>query len=104
MITNTINEQTKDLSLYISTYYMLTFNPTYFVIFRQLPMLAAALCGRVHLDFTVFRSRNHLNLFTQVLGLLELLQPYLFLKEHAHGLEDTLMSYFSLFKVKFQLF
>ncbi|XP_049803946.1 integrator complex subunit 1 isoform X1 [Schistocerca nitens] len=68
------------------------------LVLRQLPMLAAALCGRVHLEFPVFRSRNHLNLFTQVLGLLELLQPHLFKPEHARGLEDILMSYFALFK------
>ena len=62
-------------------------------------MLAAALRGRVHLDFVVFRSRNHLNLFQQVAGILELLQPHIFLPEYTQGLEDTLHSYFALFKV-----
>jgi len=71
----------------------------YCVCYRQLPMLAAALRGRAHLDFTVFRSQNHLNLFHQVVGILELLQPHIFLQEYSEGLEDTLHSYFALFKV-----
>ncbi|PNF16802.1 hypothetical protein B7P43_G18054 [Cryptotermes secundus] len=68
------------------------------LVLRQLPMLAATLRGRVHLDFAVFRSRNHLNLFQQVVGILELLQPHIFLQEYSEGLEDTLRSYFALFK------
>lgn len=67
--------------------------------YRQLPMLAASLRGRVHLDFSVFRSRNHLNLFQQVVGILELLQPHIFLPAYSEGLEDTFHSYFALFKV-----
>ncbi|XP_069674723.1 integrator complex subunit 1 isoform X2 [Periplaneta americana] len=68
------------------------------LVLRQLPMLAAALRGRVHLDFVVFRSRNHLNLFQQVIGILELLQPHIFSQEYIQGFEDTLHSYFALFK------
>jgi integrator complex subunit 1 len=51
------------------------------------------------LDFAVFRTQNHLNLFHQVVGILELLQPHIFLQEYSEGLEDTLHSYFALFKV-----
>ncbi|XP_021917589.1 integrator complex subunit 1 [Zootermopsis nevadensis] len=68
------------------------------LVLRQLPMLAASLRGRVHLDFSVFRSRNHLNLFQQVVGILELLQPHIFLPAYSEGLEDTFHSYFALFK------
>ncbi|XP_067009610.2 integrator complex subunit 1 [Anabrus simplex] len=68
------------------------------LVLRQLRMLAASLCGRVHLDFAVFRARNHLATFTQVLGLLELLETHIFLREHSSGLQATLDSYFALFK------
>ncbi|XP_071443700.1 integrator complex subunit 1 [Hetaerina americana] len=67
------------------------------LVLRQLPMLGASLHGRVHLDWGVFRSRNHLTLFQQVLGLLELLQPRIFASEHSSGLEDTLDAFFALF-------
>lgn len=71
------------------------------LILRQLQMIAASLRGRAHLDFGVFRSRNHLNLFTQVLGIVELLQPYIYMPEHQVGLENTLNEFFTLFKVRF---
>uniref|UniRef100_A0A1B6EU77 Uncharacterized protein n=1 Tax=Cuerna arida TaxID=1464854 RepID=A0A1B6EU77_9HEMI len=68
------------------------------LVLRQLTMLSAALRGRVHLEFPVFRSRNHLSLFTQVLGLLELLQPHLFRAEYSTALHGTFDTYFALFK------
>ncbi|XP_063229314.1 integrator complex subunit 1 isoform X2 [Bacillus rossius redtenbacheri] len=68
------------------------------LVLRQLPMLAASLRGRAHLDVSVLRSRNHLNLFQQVMGILELLQPHVFLPEHETGLEDVLNCFFSLYK------
>ncbi|CAG2055499.1 unnamed protein product [Timema podura] len=52
------------------------------LVLRQLSMLAASLRGRSHLDMTVLRSRSHLALFQQVMGILELLQPHVFLPEH----------------------
>lgn len=66
------------------------------LVLRQLPMLAAILQGRVHLELSVFRSRHHLSLFGQVLGLLELLRPYLFSPEHSTGLHSILVSYVAL--------
>jgi integrator complex subunit 1 len=69
------------------------------LLLRQLPMLAASLRGRVHFDSSIFRSRNHLLLFTQSLGLLELLQPHIFQIEYAQPLEDVLDSFFSMFQV-----
>lgn len=62
-------------------------------------MLSSALRGRVHLEFPVFRSRNHLALFTQVLGLLELLKPHLFRPEYTEPLHAMFDTYFQLFKV-----
>lgn len=73
-------------------------------IIRQLTMLSAALRGRVHLESPVFRSRNHLSLFTQVLGLLELLKPHLFRAEYTNPLHSIFDTYFALFKVCMNLF
>ena len=69
------------------------------LVLRQLPMLASSLTGRTYLDFSQFRSQHHLNLFVQVMGLLELLQPHLFNEEHRSALEDTLENYFQCFQV-----
>ncbi|XP_008559998.1 integrator complex subunit 1 [Microplitis demolitor] len=68
------------------------------LVLRQLPMLASSLTGRSHLDMIDFRTGNHLNLFIQVMGLLELLQPYLFNEEHQTALENTLENYFQCFQ------
>ncbi|XP_012235506.1 integrator complex subunit 1 [Linepithema humile] len=68
------------------------------LVLRQLPMLASSLMGRCYLDFSQFRSGHHLNLFTQVMGLLELLQPHLFDKQHETPLENTLENYFQCFQ------
>ncbi|KAL6431603.1 hypothetical protein ACFW04_007276 [Cataglyphis niger] len=68
------------------------------LVLRQLPMLASSLMGRCYLDFGQFRSGHHLNLFTQVMGLLELLQPHLFDEQHKIPLENTLENYFQCFQ------
>ncbi|GLV44448.1 Integrator 1 [Carabus blaptoides fortunei] len=68
------------------------------LVLRQLPMIAASLKGRTHLDFNVFKSRNHLNLFVQILGIVELLQPAVFEEDYRSGLEGVLMAYFFLFR------
>ncbi|XP_014467728.1 PREDICTED: integrator complex subunit 1 isoform X2 [Dinoponera quadriceps] len=68
------------------------------LVLRQLPMLASSLMGRCYLDFGQFRAGHHLNLFTQVMGLLELLQPHLFMEEHETSLENTLENYFQCFQ------
>lgn len=64
------------------------------LVLRQLPMLAGSLKGRAQYDWTVLKSRGHLLLFGQVLGLLELLQPIVF--EQSNTLCDILDSYFLL--------
>lgn len=68
------------------------------LVLRQLPMLASSLTGRTYLSFSQFRSGHHLNLFNQVMGLLELLQPHLFNEDHKPALEDTLENYFQCFQ------
>ncbi|XP_017798364.1 PREDICTED: integrator complex subunit 1 [Habropoda laboriosa] len=68
------------------------------LMLRQLPMLASSLMGRSYMDFSQFRSGHHLNLFVQIMGLLELLQPHLFSEEHQTALDDTLENYFQCFQ------
>lgn len=64
------------------------------LVLRQLPMLAGCLKGRAQYDWSVLRSRGHFMLFGQILGLMELLQPYIF--EQTNTLCDLLDSYFLL--------
>ncbi|XP_058800792.1 integrator complex subunit 1 isoform X2 [Phymastichus coffea] len=68
------------------------------LVLRQLPLLASSLTGLCDTEFSQFRSNHHLNLYTQVMGLLELLQPHLFNEEHKRGLEDTLENFFQCFQ------
>ncbi|KAJ8920096.1 hypothetical protein NQ315_011751 [Exocentrus adspersus] len=64
------------------------------LVLRQLPMLAGSLKGRAQYDWAVLKSRGHFMLFGQVLGLMELLQPYIF--DQNATLCDLLDSYFLL--------
>lgn len=64
------------------------------LVLRQLPMLAGSLRGRFQYEPSILKSRGHLMLFGQVLGLLEVLQPKVFL--HTEALCNTLDSYFKL--------
>lgn len=66
------------------------------LLLRHLPMIAALLHGRVHLNFPDFRQQNHLTFFTHVLGILELLQPQVFNAEHQQPLWDCLLSIIGL--------
>ena len=70
------------------------------LVLRQLPLLASSLMGSSAVEFGQFRASQHFSLFSQVLGLLELLQPYLFQEEHQKGLEDTLDNFFRCFRVR----
>ena len=67
------------------------------LLLRQFPSLAAALRGRAHLDIYVLRSRNHLSLFSCVLGLAHKLKTHLFSSEHRAAFEDVLDSFWTLF-------
>lgn len=66
---------------------------------RHLPMIAALLHGRTHLNFQEFRQQNHLAFFLHVLGILELLQPRVFQSEHQGALWDCLRSFIHLLLV-----
>ncbi|XP_027623842.1 integrator complex subunit 1 isoform X2 [Tupaia chinensis] len=66
------------------------------LLLRHLPMIAALLHGRTHLNFQEFRQQNHLTFFLHVLGVLELLQPQVFQDEHQGALWDCLLSFIRL--------
>nr|XP_026261451.1 integrator complex subunit 1 isoform X1 [Urocitellus parryii] len=66
------------------------------LLLRHLPMIAALLHGRTHLNFQEFRQQNHLTFFMHVLGILELLQPRVFQSEHQGALWDCLLSFIRL--------
>ena len=68
------------------------------LVLRHLPLLAASLKGTHHLNLNVLRNSNHLELFSMVLGVLELLQPHLFAPQHLSALTATLDSFMALFK------
>lgn len=66
------------------------------LLLRELSVLAALLNGRAHMDLHVLRSEHHLALFQQVLGVLELLQPFIFDDVYYSGLHSALNCYFIL--------
>uniref|UniRef100_A0A8C4MYX8 Integrator complex subunit 1 n=1 Tax=Equus asinus asinus TaxID=83772 RepID=A0A8C4MYX8_EQUAS len=70
------------------------------LLLRHLPMVAALLHGRTHLNFQEFRQQSHLAFFLHVLGLLELLQPQVFRSEHQGALWDCLLSFVRLLLVR----
>ncbi|XP_076458972.1 integrator complex subunit 1-like isoform X2 [Babylonia areolata] len=67
------------------------------LILRQLPLLAAVVGGRTQLTIGEMRHRNLLPLFVHVMGLLELLQPQVFHRQHS-SLPAVLHAFFSLFR------
>ena len=69
---------------------------------RNLPLLASSLQGRTHLEFPVFRSRNHLTLFTIHLGLLELARPQVFHPSCLPALESALGCFMDMLEAYFQ--
>ncbi|XP_019493101.1 PREDICTED: integrator complex subunit 1 [Hipposideros armiger] len=66
------------------------------LLLRHLPMIAALLHGRTHLNFQEFRQQSHLTFFLHVLGVLELLQPHVFQSEHQGALWDCLLCFLRL--------
>eukprot|EP00092_Neocalanus_flemingeri_P015764 GFUD01017066.1.p1 GENE.GFUD01017066.1~~GFUD01017066.1.p1 ORF type:complete len:2079 (+),score=577.03 GFUD01017066.1:73-6309(+) len=69
---------------------------------RNLPLLASSLQGRTHFEFPIFRSRNHLTLYTILLGLMELSRPHIFLPRYSESLEAALSCYVDMFQAYFQ--
>ena len=62
-------------------------------------MLAALLQGRSQFSFGEMRHRNHNLLYTHTLGVLELLQPYLFNPQYTEAWEAIVESYCELIRV-----
>uniref|UniRef100_A0A8C1WSC8 Integrator complex subunit 1 n=1 Tax=Cyprinus carpio TaxID=7962 RepID=A0A8C1WSC8_CYPCA len=63
------------------------------LLLRHLPMIAALLHGRIHLNLQEIRQQNHLTFFSDVLFVLELLQPLVFHSDHQRALQDCLLSF-----------
>ena len=63
-------------------------------------MIAGLLQGRAHFLIGEMRHRNHIVLYTHVLGLLELLKPRLFNPEYNTSLDLILTSFFELVRVR----
>ncbi|XP_031422445.1 integrator complex subunit 1 isoform X2 [Clupea harengus] len=62
------------------------------LLLRHLPMVAALMHGRAHLNLQELRKSNHLTFFNDVLAILELLQPLVFHSHHQGALQDCLLS------------
>lgn len=63
------------------------------LLLRHLAMIAGLLHGRIHLNYQEFRQQNHLTFFTNVLAILELLQPLVFHSDHQMALQDCLLCF-----------
>nr|XP_020466080.1 integrator complex subunit 1 isoform X2 [Monopterus albus] len=63
------------------------------LLLRHLPMIAGLLRGRIHLIMQEFRQQHHMTFFSNVLAILELLQPLVFHSDHQRALQDCLLSF-----------
>lgn len=63
------------------------------LLLRHLSMIAGLLHGRIHLNVHEFRQQNHMTFFSNVLAILELLQPLVFHSDHQRALQDCLLSF-----------
>ncbi|XP_040574316.1 integrator complex subunit 1 [Lepeophtheirus salmonis] len=71
------------------------------LMLRNLSLLTSALKGRTNFEFGVFKSRNHMTLYSMSLGLLELLRPHVYEEEHRESLHDGLGCYFEMIEAYF---
>lgn len=62
-------------------------------------MIAGLLHGRIHLNMQEFRQQNHMTFFSNVLAILELLQPLVFHSDHQGALQDCLLSFMRVLQV-----
>uniref|UniRef100_A0A669B766 Integrator complex subunit 1 n=1 Tax=Oreochromis niloticus TaxID=8128 RepID=A0A669B766_ORENI len=69
------------------------------LLLRHLPMIAGLLHGRMHLNMQEFRQQNHMTFFSNVLAILELLQPLVFHSDHQRALQDCLLSFMKVLQV-----
>jgi len=65
-------------------------------------MLSALLQGRANFSFSEIRVRNHMSLYTHVLGLVDLLQPQIFQLQYSAPFESLLHAYFDLLLVCYE--
>ncbi|KAM7371875.1 hypothetical protein PAMP_009079 [Pampus punctatissimus] len=63
------------------------------LLLRHLPMIAGLLHGRIHLNMQEFRQQNHMTFFSNMLAILELLEPLVFHSDHQRALQDCLLSF-----------
>ncbi|CAG12235.1 unnamed protein product, partial [Tetraodon nigroviridis] len=63
------------------------------LLLRHLPMIAGLLHSRIHLNLREFRQQNHMTFFSNVLAILELLQPLVFHGDHQGALQDCHLSF-----------
>lgn len=63
-------------------------------------MIAALMHGRAHLNLQELRQQNHLTFFSDVLAILELLQPLVFHSHHQGALQDCLLSIIKILQVR----
>ncbi|KAL7647180.1 UNVERIFIED_CONTAM: hypothetical protein RMT77_002438 [Armadillidium vulgare] len=68
------------------------------LVVRHLSLLAATLQGLTHLHWSVFLGKNYMDLFTMVMGILELLQPYIFYSKYVKPFSKTVDAYIELFE------
>ena len=66
------------------------------IFLRNVSLLSSCLQGRTSYDFSLFRSWNHLTLFTIILGLMELARPHIFLAQYSDALEAALTCYIDM--------
>lgn len=62
-------------------------------------MIAGLLHSRIHLNLREFRQQNHMTFFSNVLAILELLQPLVFHGDHQGALQDCLLSFMKVLQV-----
>lgn len=63
-------------------------------------MVAGLLHGRIHLNTQEFRQQNHMMFFSNVLAILELLQPLVFHSNHQRALQDCVLSFMKVLRVR----
>lgn len=62
-------------------------------------MIAGLLHSRVHLNMHEIRQQNHMTFFSNMLAILELLQPLVFNSDHQRALQDCLLSFMRVLQV-----
>ncbi|XP_016896225.1 integrator complex subunit 1 isoform X3 [Cynoglossus semilaevis] len=68
------------------------------LLLRHLPMISGLLHSRIHLNKHELRQQNHMTFFSNMLAILELLQPLVFHSDHQRALQDCLLSFMKVLK------